>query len=184
MTQESKLTKSIRENSTPSNSQEKFEIIHTGIVRESSIEDLTVKIKNFQDRGYSKIKFISNSNNTQTIELTKERTPEELFEYRLSRVEKTILRWFKDGIRRYSKVLKEKDSGITIYSKRIQKLMSNNQVVSKEMADKFKRKQDRADYYRSKINEMSEIIKNYHDYTYEEMCSFPDIFFNVGGSLK
>lgn len=182
--EQTKLAKSIRENPNPNNSQEKFEIIHTGIIRESSLEDLILRIKEFQGRGYSKINFFSVSDKNQIVELTKERNAEEIFEYRLNRVERTILRWFKDGIRRHSKILKDKDSGITIYSKRIQKLMSDNKIISKEMADKFKKKQERADYYRNKISEMSSIIKNYQNYTYEEICSFPDKYFNVGGSLK
>lgn len=184
MKPESKLIKSIRENAKPSNTNEKFEIIHTGISLESTTEDVMIKIKEFQDCGYFKIKFISASDKNQVVELTKERSIEEIFQYRLDRVENIFLRWFKDGIKRYSKILKEKDLGIEIYNKRIQNIISNNKVVSKKMLDKLKRKQERANYYRIKINEMSEIIQNYHNYTYEEMCAFQDKFFNVGGSLR
>lgn len=166
----SKLLASIKEDLTPQNPQEDVEIISIGIDVCLNIEELTSQLKVYQDKGFHTVKFISQHNNIQTINLIRHRSSEELEQYRIDRVRHPILRWFYDGHRRLNETLQSKEQSLINYREKVK----NTKVVCPSMKECLDRKEKRILEYREAVRKIKEVIDNYPQYTYQELNELPD----------
>lgn len=173
------LLDSIKEKLNPQNDDEKYEIIHTGISGELASVDLYRKIQEFDNQGYHTVKFLRNEKGIQLLELTKDKTEDEVLAHRLFRVEYKLLRWFKDGKRKFDLILKDKKYSLSLFEKRMTCLTSRGLPIPREMVDNYNKKKQRIAIYQEKVDKLDDFINNYRSYKYSELNSAVDSLFKT-----
>jgi len=112
------------------------------------------------------------------VDFCEERTPEQVIQYRRDHVHNTIFRWLRDGQRRIDNIISAKIKSWhkhrASYDFRTDK-NSGWLVRHKAFEAKSRRKLDRIKFYMDKSKEIDRVIKNYENYTYEELCIMPDL---------
>lgn len=104
------------------------------------------------------------------------RTSEEVVQYRRDRVQYTIFRWLRDGQKRIDQIISDK---IKSYNKQKESYNVNKigfiLTRHREHEAKLLRKRNRIQFYMDKSHKIDEVIKNYQEYTYEELQMMPDL---------
>lgn len=176
--EDTKLLKSIKANPNPTDDHEKFEVLSKSIPLSSSIDDLILTLNSFKNKNYSQIEFKHREKDIQSIHITKIRNSQEIFDYRISRVNNKLLRWLKDGLRRQMIVVNEKISSVQAYKKRMEQ-SKNNPKDFQGMSVKLRIKEESLNKHQTKADSMSKVMANYQDYSYDELCSLVNDFFKI-----